>query len=273
MRLVAKRMRDEMRAVRRADAGQPSPGKQWHFLPKIFVLVSDAPPAAAVGVDAAGGGGVDSAAPCVYTIKEQKGFYDNGMGHTSPAYVHRLLIFEDGADAERYAGLVQVRHAPRVPVARCHAPTVGLRRAQLSPQLLPLFCPLFSEQDDNAFGLGGGRGALLLQASEASAGSFAALRVQEVHPRIAFVFSVRAGMKISVVPQDTLLVPPPPPRDDGPGNGQNGQGKVWSALDVAWRPEGKEVFDRSLLASMGMGDGIDYDDERNRLEQLFRLDE
>ena len=96
------------------------------------------------------------------------------------------------------------------------------------------------------------------------------MRVQEVHPRIAFVFSVRAGIKISLVPQNTFLVPP---RDDGPGNGQNGQGKVWSALDVVWRPEGKEVFDRSLLASMGMGDGIDYDDERRRLEQLFRLDD
>ena len=141
MRLVAERMRDEMRAVRRANAGQPSPGKQWHFLPKIFVLVSDAPPAAAVGVDAAAGGaaGVDSAAPWVYTIKEQKGFYDNGMGHTSPAYVHSLLIFEDGADAERYAGLVQVRNSSRVPVARYHAPTVGLQSlAQPRP---PPFLP------------------------------------------------------------------------------------------------------------------------------------
>jgi len=93
-----------------ADKHRRSPGKQWHFLPQVFVLVSE-PGASAEG---------PSLEPRVYTLKEQKGFYDLGMGFTSPAFAHSLVVFAEAADALRYAGLLEALAA-----------IVGQRRAEL----------------------------------------------------------------------------------------------------------------------------------------------
>lgn len=220
-RLMAARLLEQMRGAQLAGgSGAPGErerslaapaGKQWHFLPSVFVLIRPShlqpPPASCPAATAL----PHLPPPLVYTMKEQQGFYDLGMGYTSPAYVHSLVLFQEACDAERYAGLLE-------------------------------------------------------------AGGFPALSVHEVHPRVAFVFSVKKGMRICVVPPDTLLIPP---SDDAQGNsnGHQAAAAAWSALDAPWVPDGKEVFDRSLLASMGFGDSVDYEDERRRLEAIFARDE
>jgi len=206
MRLMSARLLDQMRGTHvagaSADRHQRSRGKQWHFLPEIFVLVSEA--------GASGEGALLE--PRVYTLKEQQGFYDLGMGYTSPAYVHSLVVFEEAADAERYAGLL-------------HA--AGSRP----------------------------------------------LRVQAANPRVAFVFSVKLGMKISFVPGGTLLLPPTPSDCDKQDAPAPGDGKVASSVDMPWRPGGKNIFSASQLKSMGLGDGVDYDEERRRFEELLGRDD
>jgi hypothetical protein len=198
MRLMSARLLDQMRvaAGASADKHRRSPGKHWHLLPQVFVLVSEPGPSAEG----------PSLEPRVYTLKEQKGFYDLGMGFTSPAYVHSLVVFAEAADALRYAGLLE------------------------------------------------------------AAGS-RPLRVLAAQPRVAFVFSVKSGIKVSFVPSGTLLLPPQQDTEAA------GDGQLASSLDVAWRPAGTNVFNASQLKSMGLGDGVDYEDERRRFEELFGLEE
>ena len=80
--------------------------KEWLSLPEVFVLVMS-PSARKLER-----GWLDhplakeDEAASVYTLKEQKGFYDLGQGHKSPAFKHHLPVFERRADAERFCSLL-----------------------------------------------------------------------------------------------------------------------------------------------------------------------
>mmetsp|Transcript_28431 Transcript_28431/g.23880 ORF Transcript_28431/g.23880 Transcript_28431/m.23880 type:complete len:108 (+) Transcript_28431:3-326(+) len=85
------------------------------------------------------------------------------------------------------------------------------------------------------------------------------LEVESVGARTAFAFAVRSGMRISFVPLGTLLIPP---AEEG-----GEKGNMTSSSDRPWRPAGKEIFDASLIPDAFVE--VNYDEERNRLEDLF----
>jgi hypothetical protein len=68
-----------------------SDGMHWLTLPQVFVLVTT-------------GRGEEVEAGRVYTLQQERGFYDMGMGFTSAAYMHKLLVFQD-AGARACAGV------------------------------------------------------------------------------------------------------------------------------------------------------------------------
>ena len=81
-------------ALKRGAPKRSADGQRWLVLPHVFVLVTVPSPA--------------TGRPFIYTLREEKGFYDPGygMGPRSPAFVDHLMAFEDEQDAARYARLV-----------------------------------------------------------------------------------------------------------------------------------------------------------------------
>ena len=84
-------------ALKRGAPKRSADGQRWLVLPHVFVLVTVPSPA--------------TGRPFIYTLREEKGFYDPGygMGPRSPAFVDHLMAFEDMQDAARYARLVDAR--------------------------------------------------------------------------------------------------------------------------------------------------------------------
>jgi len=79
--------------------------KEWLSLPEVFVL---AMPPSARKLERSWHDhplANEDHSASVYTLKEQKGFYDLGQGHKSPAFKHHLPVFERRADAERCSSL------------------------------------------------------------------------------------------------------------------------------------------------------------------------
>jgi len=107
--------------------------------------------------------------------------------------------------------------------------------------------PVFADKADAM------RSALRLEAL-----GFENITVQRMEARQTFVFSAKAGMHISFVPSDTLFLPP----EEEAGNDD-----IISSIEQKWRSEGADIFDMNLLED---NLGIDYQDARQRLEQLLR---
>ena len=84
-------------ALKRGAPKRSADGQRWLVLPHVFVLITVPSPA--------------TGRPFIYTLREEKGFYDPGygMGPRSPAFVDHLMAFEDMQDAARYARLVDAR--------------------------------------------------------------------------------------------------------------------------------------------------------------------
>ena len=81
-------------ALKRGAPKRSADGQRWLVLPHVFVLITVPSPA--------------TGRPFIYTLREEKGFYDPGygMGPRTPAFVDHLMAFEDMQDAARYARLV-----------------------------------------------------------------------------------------------------------------------------------------------------------------------
>ena len=84
-------------ALKRGAPKRSADGQRWLVLPHVFVLITVPSPA--------------TGRPFIYTLREEKGFYDPGygMGPRTPAFVDHLMAFEDMQDAARYARLVDAR--------------------------------------------------------------------------------------------------------------------------------------------------------------------
>jgi len=93
--------------------------KEWLSFPEVFVLAMPPSPRKLERGWLDHPLAKEDQSATVYTLKEQKGFYDLGQGHRSPAFKHHLPVFERRADAERSALLLEAQGFENISVLAC----------------------------------------------------------------------------------------------------------------------------------------------------------